>query len=134
MGLKQFIKGTTDPKDQTPGCANYDSHYGGCLYADTCMVEQGKRCSFFERSVLPTASQLKDGHWIIDEYQRTVGSNRPLGITLTKVNFCECGATIPIGRRYCDTCKRRQRAKTKREYQKKFRMSKRSTVEQKQAL
>lgn len=33
-------------------CANYDHYYGGCLFGDECLVEQGKRCEYFERVVL----------------------------------------------------------------------------------
>ena len=131
--LRQFIKGTTDPKDQAPGCDNYDHHYGGCLLGDNCKVEQGKRCGYFEKAVLPTANNLKEGSKTIDEYQKLVGLSAPIGSRITKANFCDCGATIPAGRRLCEKCKRKNRQKTKREYQRKFRMSKRSTVEQIQA-
>lgn len=33
-------------------CANYDHYYGGCLFGDECLVQQGKRCEYFERVVL----------------------------------------------------------------------------------
>ena len=116
-----------------PGCANYDHHHGGCLLADTCKVEQAKRCGYFEKAVLPTANNLRDGSKMVDEYQRLVGLSAPIGIHITKANFCGCGATIPAGHRFCETCKKKNRLKTKREYQKKFRMIKRSTIEQNQA-
>ena len=58
VGLIAFLKGNSDPKVGMPGCANYDHHYGGCLFADTCSVEEGKRCDYFERVVLPTAADV----------------------------------------------------------------------------
>jgi len=40
-----------DPKSRNPGCANFDHHYGGCLFRDECLVQQGKRCEYFERVI-----------------------------------------------------------------------------------
>ncbi len=54
VALIAFLKGNSDPKVGMSGCANYDHHYRGCLFADTCSVEEGKRCDYFERVVLPT--------------------------------------------------------------------------------
>jgi hypothetical protein len=49
---RQVETANTDPKAKNPGCANYDHHYGGCLFRDECLVQQGKRCRYFERVVL----------------------------------------------------------------------------------
>jgi hypothetical protein len=53
--LKQFTEhvetGDTDPKSRNPGCANFDHHYGGCLFRDECLVQQGQRCRYFERVI-----------------------------------------------------------------------------------
>jgi len=58
--IKHFSKhvgtGDTDPKAGMPGCANYDRHYDGCLFEDTCLVQEGKRCGYFERAVLTTVA------------------------------------------------------------------------------
>ncbi len=43
----------TDTKTRNPGCANFDYHYDSCLFRDGCLVQQGKRCDYFERAVLP---------------------------------------------------------------------------------
>ena len=134
MGLKQFLKGSSDPKDMMPGCANYDHHYGGCLLDQECLVEQGKRCGYFERAVLPTASQLKAGYRIIDEYQKLCLAGALLSIRKTKAHFCQCGNSIPAGRRYCDKCKKEKRKVTKHQYQRKFRLSQRSTVDENRPL
>ncbi len=45
--------GDIDPKASMPGCANFDYHYDSCLFRDGCLVQQGKRCDYFERAVLP---------------------------------------------------------------------------------
>lgn len=112
-GLIRFLKGTSDPKAGMPGCSNYDFHYGGCLFADTCLVEQGERCSFFEIAVLPLGNDS-----IRQRYEDLTGYFAE-GIT---VNLCGgCGDRIQPRRRFCDKCSRKRRQKTKRESQRKFR-------------
>lgn len=53
--IKQFTQhvetGDDDPKSRNPGCANFDHHYGGCLFRDECLVQQGERCGYFERVI-----------------------------------------------------------------------------------
>ena len=120
-GLKTFIRGTTELKAMMPGCANYDHHYGGCLFAERCKVEQGQRCGYFEQAVLPTAGQLRDGHKIIDEYQRTCQIKAPIGIRTTRAKFCACGATVPMGKQVCDKCRAKRRRQTQRKYMQKYR-------------
>jgi hypothetical protein len=56
-----------------PGCANYDYHYGGCLFADTCLIEQGKRCEYFEKKVLPTAADIGLREQVYALYRKQVG-------------------------------------------------------------
>ena len=46
----------TDVKKRNPGCANFDYHYNCCLFRDECLVQNGQRCEYFERAVLPTIS------------------------------------------------------------------------------
>jgi hypothetical protein len=46
----------TETKKRNPGCANFDYHYESCLFRDECLVQQGQRCEYFERAVLPTIS------------------------------------------------------------------------------
>jgi len=43
--------GDADPEASNPGCANFDHHYGGCLFRDECLVQQGERCEYFERVI-----------------------------------------------------------------------------------
>ncbi|MCJ7828732.1 MAG: cysteine-rich VLP domain-containing protein [Dehalococcoidia bacterium] len=130
-GLKAFVKGSSDPKDNMPGCANYDHHYGGCLFSDTCKVEKGLRCSYFEKAVLPTAGQLKTGHRITDDYQKISGG---LMIKTTKTRFCECGNSIPSNKQFCDTCRKKKRKKSYREYMQHYRLNQRNTEVEKQPL
>jgi len=50
--LSQHVEtGAADPKSRNPGCANFDHHYGGCLFRDECLVQKGKRCEYFERVI-----------------------------------------------------------------------------------
>ncbi len=102
VGLIRFLKGTTDVKAGMPGCANYDRLSGDCLLGKKCKVEQGKRCSYFERAVLPTG-----GSDIREKYESLTGAY----IEGETRNLCnDCGRPIPPRRRYCDKCvvKRRQ--------------------------
>ncbi|MGD2095524.1 MAG: hypothetical protein PVH77_11005 [Phycisphaerales bacterium] len=43
-------------KAKLPDCANYDHHYGGCLFRDECLVQQGERCAYFEKVILETVA------------------------------------------------------------------------------
>jgi predicted nucleic acid-binding Zn ribbon protein len=126
-GLIAFIKGSSDPKDNMPGCANY----GECLFADTCLVEQGKRCRYFERAVLPTISGLHGGDKILNEYQNRCRVSGVLKIKMAPVRFCQCGQPILPGRRFCDKCKQQKRKATYRESQRQHRVVSMSTVKQK---
>lgn len=141
-GLKSFIKGSRDPKDRMPGCCNYDLHHVGCFLLDhmgqrcDCKPLKDQRCGYFERAVLPTANllKLKDRQKIMDEYQRAYGLEKLVKIELSKTHTCPCGNPIPSRMRFCNVCKKKKRQKTKREYQKRFRLSHRSTVAQKSPL
>ena len=97
--LKTFLKGTTDPKAGMPGCANYDHHYDSCLFGD-CLVEQGKRCGYFERAVLPTGNSI-----IRQKYEDMTG----IYIQGLKVNLCSgCGIPIAPKAKCCDKCKKKK--------------------------
>jgi hypothetical protein len=54
--IKHFSKhvgaGDTDPKAMILECANFDHYYGGCLFRDECLVQQGEHCEYFERVIL----------------------------------------------------------------------------------
>ena len=73
VGLIAFLKGNTDPAAGMPGCASYDHHYGGCLFLDGCLVEEGKRCGYFEKAVLPTAADIGLKELVYSLYERQVG-------------------------------------------------------------
>jgi len=73
IGLVTFLKGNTDPAVGIPGCANYDHHHGGCLVGEACKVEQGKRCGYFERAVLPTANDVGLGERVYSLYEKQTG-------------------------------------------------------------
>jgi hypothetical protein len=59
MKKQQIEKDETDEKKINPGCANFDYHYNCCLFRDECLVQNGQRCEYFERAVLPTISDKK---------------------------------------------------------------------------
>ena len=73
VGLIAFLKGSSNPENKMPGCCNYDHNSGGCLGKDSCFVEQGKRCGYFEKVVLPTSADLGLKELIYSLYQKHVG-------------------------------------------------------------
>ncbi|MBA7644203.1 hypothetical protein ES703_51945 [subsurface metagenome] len=106
VSLSRFLRGTTDPKYGMPGCANLDHHYGGCLFARKCLVIQGKRCSYFEKSVLPTAMDLGLSD-IYEAYERLTGAP-PLHRLQARV--CpDCGHPLKAHHRFCEKCARNRR-------------------------
>jgi hypothetical protein len=107
IGLIRFLKGSTDPKAGMPGCADYDHHYGSCLFKKLCKVQQGERCGYFERAVLPTGSSD-----VREKYESLTGAY----IEGVAVNRCgDCGTRIPPRRRYCDKCVEKRRKATYRQ-------------------
>lgn len=124
VGLIAFLKGNADPKVGMPGCANYDHHYGGCLFDERgCRVEKGERCSYFERAVLPTAFDIGCGESVLDQYQSRTKS--VMRVPHKEVRRCSCGAILKPRQRFCDRCKRKRRSKAVREYRHRSRKSQR---------
>ena len=112
-GLIAFLKGSPDPKRDMPGCANYDHHYGGCLLAEACSVQEGERCAYFEKAVLPT------GHAeMYEKYEQHCGIEAPLA--RPQLRRCECGTILKHRERFCSDCtKKRRRATYRRARQRK---------------
>ncbi len=112
VGLMSFLRGSTNPKDGMPGCANFDHYYGGCLQSTDCRVEKGQRCGYFEKAVLPTARQSGQTDRIYGKYEAKVGlAQTPL--PRGEAQGCpDCGAEMEFGRKYCRQCTiaRRQKA------------------------
>lgn len=130
ISLTAFIKGNHSSKPPIPGCASYDTHYGGCVYAVHCKVEQGKRCGYFERAVLPVAAQLGIGGLIGDAYADKVHlvGFRP---KMTRdARLCGCGAPLKPRQRLCEKCAVEKRRKTYREGQRKSRLARLSRCQQ----
>jgi len=113
VGLIAFLKGSSNPKDRMPGCANYDHHYGGCLLAKRCLVQDGKRCRYFEEAVLPTAADTGRKELVYALYEKQVGIGGELTQDIKPVRECpDCGGELKPRQRYCDDCgmKRRRQA------------------------
>jgi len=140
VGLTAFLKGTSNPEDGMPGCANYDHHHGGCLSCwrgcedgnclscidfgpyTYCRVERGKRCGYFERAVLPTAGDIRLRQWVYSLYEKQVGLAGSGGLGREPVRGCpDCGAELKPRQRYCDQCSRRRRVGSHRKKRQKKR-------------
>ena len=128
VGLIAFLKGSTDPADGMPGCATYDHHYGGCLFAETCKVEEGQRCGYFERAVLPTAADIGLNDTVYTQYEQQVGIARGGLLKREQVRRCpDCGDEVGPRQRYCPNCSKRRRRESYRRVREKHR-SMRNTV------
>ena len=111
VGLIAFLKGSSNPADQMPGCANFDY----CLLDNTCKVQQGKRCSYFERAVLPTALDIGLKEHIYSLYGNHVGIESYQQFDKSNIRRCtDCEAELKPRQRYCDECKKRRRRKSYR--------------------
>ena len=115
VGLIAFLKGSTDPADGMPGCANYDQHYGGCLFGETCKVQEGKRCGYFERAVLPTAADVGLNDAVYSQYEAQVRIAGGGLLKRSQVRRCpDCGDEVGPRQRYCENCAKRRRRESYR--------------------
>jgi len=109
--LTQFLRGNANPAEHNPGCANYDHDHSGCLMADKCKVEEGKRCGYFEKAVLPNAASEGYAAEMNDLYARQTGATpKPKS---NSARLCpDCSGVLPPRHRVCPKCaeKRRQKA------------------------
>ena len=101
-GLIVFLKGDSNPKDKVPGCSNYDHYYGGCLFDESCKVQSGQRCGYFEKAVLPTAIDTGQFENIIRRYKRRCKIEY---FDHSTIRTCpDCGNELPANKKYCSTC------------------------------
>lgn len=115
VGLIAFLKGNTDTAADMPGCANYDHHYDGCLFADTCSVQEGKRCGYFERAVLPTASDIGLKELVYSLYEEQVGIADNGQLQRGQIRRCpDCADEVGPRQRYCPKCSKRRRRESYR--------------------
>ena len=106
-GLAQVVKSE---------CANYDHHYGGCLFDDNCAVLQGRPCDYFEAAVLgkpsyPYRNSNYDWQRVFDQYGLI---NPRFAARAVQNRRCQCGAILEPRRRYCPRCARQKRLQLKR--------------------
>jgi hypothetical protein len=130
--LLAFLKGSTNPADRMPGCANYDHDHGGCLLetvGEKCpclVVDEHKRCPYFERAVLPTAADIGQREHVYGLYEQTVGAVVDTRKTRRRTGDprpCpDCGGVLRPRQRICDDCQKRRRKQTYRASQRKRRL------------
>ena len=107
-------------------CANFVN--GECIMREpgACFVGQGKRCSYFEESLLPLADLNGSKH--AAKYRTSVLTYRrqvmkPGSVVMTEALLCECGQLLPTRRRVCDKCRARKRKEAYRRRQRQNRES-----------
>lgn len=115
VGLIAFLKGSSNPKERMPGCADYDHHSGCCLCSDVCFVQSGQRCDHFEKVVLPTATDFGLKERVYSLYAKHVGIEGDCPPDDKPIRRCpgtdryECGILLPPNKRYCDKCRDERR-------------------------
>lgn len=114
VGLLTFLRGSSDPKAKMPGCANYDHHYGGCVFDKTCLVEDRKRCGYFEKSVLPTAVEIGLRDNLYKLYAKQIDIKEQLIQKPEDVRKCTCGTPLLPRYRMCPKCSQKARQETYR--------------------
>ena len=145
VGLIAFLKCSSKPADRMPGCANFDHHYGGCLFRTAegtpsddlleeekskcpCSVEDGQRCAYFEKAVLPTAADIGLKEHVYKLYAKHVGIEWDCEIACGDIRRCpDCGAELKAHQKYCDDCSKRRRQDSYRKAREKQR-SKRNSL------
>ena len=118
-------------------CANYDKHYGGCLFRTVkgtpsdnlleeeiskcpCLVLIGRQCGYFEKSVLgPVDYKFRlpnyDYQKLFAEYSEVTGKV----FETVSGRQCECGKNLKPRQRFCSTCTKKRRKATYRKMNRK---------------
>jgi len=105
IGLSTFLRGSPNPAAMMPGCASY--YEESCLFRDSCKVKDGKRCSYFEKAVLPTAKDTGIQDRMNTLYAKKVGLEF---IGSGPITTClDCDKEIEQGQKYCSVCQKRKR-------------------------
>ena len=109
-------------------CANF-CRDGGCLGIpakcllsneppvaaplDRCkLAHRGKRCEYFERTVLPLANYFPEKYAkAVQTYSAGRAKN---ALAVKSVRFCGCGNPLAKRRRLCPVCAKRKRRETAR--------------------
>ena len=111
-------------------CANYRSGDGFCWQQDEpCLVCDGKRCSYFEKAVLPLADQKTSFDLTLQSKRaearaRYIKSHNITTHTPDEDAICpKCGKPLPSSRARgrCDSCRRKQNRETSRQRMRKQR-------------
>jgi hypothetical protein len=127
VGLIAFLKGSTDPATGMPGCGNYDHYYSGCLFGDKCQVQEGQRCGYFERAVLPTAADIGLKDRIYSLYEEHVGIAGNGLLRRGQIRRCpDCADEVGPRQRYCQKCSRKRRRESYRRAREKQRLMRNS--------
>lgn len=79
------------------------------LEGQPCRVGRNKRCTFFERSVLPMAESPGE-----IAARTSYVSKFPVDRFSGHDRYCQCGEPIAKGRRMCDECRDKRRRETYR--------------------
>jgi hypothetical protein len=104
-------------------CANWDYFYQICVLTDKpCLVMEGRRCSYFEKSVLgpPGYIYKQPGYDYAKLFAQYAGQT---GAETRRVQQrrCDCGTPLQHRQRYCEKCRRIRAKQAHCERQRKYR-------------
>jgi len=94
-------------------CNHLDGQHLGEL---PCAVLAGRRCGWFERALLPVASQQ-----VQEAYSQMVSNGGQVHRRIAS-RHCQCGAALEPRQRYCETCRKERRRRSARKAQRKRRV------------
>jgi hypothetical protein len=116
MGLMMFVKNE---------CANYYDEVG-CVIRDVrCLLSEGNRCEYFEKSVLgkPDYPYRQKGYNFSKLFDQYAAINSNYLTKQVKVRKCRCGETLRPRQRVCQRCAEMNRKLSYRESKRKMRKS-----------
>ena len=102
--LRAFIAGSSNPKDNIPGCSNLDGI--NCIWNDSgCLVDQGKKCLYFEKAVLPTAEDIGKSEYMRKAYAKQIGLDSDKVSASDSSRHCPgCDTELQAGEKFCRSC------------------------------
>jgi hypothetical protein len=82
-----------------------------CIYDYPCKIEAGKACSYFEKAVLPTATDIGKSEYLRKAYAKQIGLDADKVSGLDR--YCPgCDVELKAGEKYCRSCEIAARYKT----------------------
>ena len=105
-------------------CANYNKHYGQCVYDHPCKVLEGKQCGYFEKAVLgpPEYKHKLPGYDYAKLFAQYASQTGASSKKVTVRRCPDCQAVLRPRQRYCEDCSKKRLRKNAREHARRERL------------